>query len=81
MRFPPTNQEFLNKGYADFAKRWTPILACSTRKTSTSRSKSASAEIAFDLASAQRALAAVKHPRFGFNYDPSHLGYPGREIM
>ena len=35
-------------------------------------------EIAFDLASAQRALEAVKnHPRFGFNYDPSHLGYQG----
>ena len=31
-----------------------------------------------DIASAKRALAAVKnHPRFGFNYDPSHLGYQG----
>jgi sugar phosphate isomerase/epimerase len=35
-------------------------------------------EIAFDLASAERALAAVGgHRRFGFNYDPSHLGYQG----
>ena len=33
-------------------------------------------EIAFDIASAQRAIDAVKgHKRFGFNYDPSHLGY------
>ena len=33
-------------------------------------------EIAFDIASAQRAIDAIKgHKRFGFNYDPSHLGY------
>ena len=33
-------------------------------------------EIAFDIASAQRALEAIKrHKRFGFNFDPSHLGY------
>ena len=34
--------------------------------------------LAFDIASAQRAVDAVKgHKRFGFNYDPSHLGYQG----
>jgi sugar phosphate isomerase/epimerase len=39
-------------------------------------------EIAFDIASARRALAAVKqHPRFGFNYDPSHLGYQGVDYV
>ncbi|MGH7540928.1 MAG: sugar phosphate isomerase/epimerase family protein, partial [Gemmatimonadota bacterium] len=33
-------------------------------------------EIAFDLATAARALEAVdRRPAFGFNYDPSHLGY------
>ena len=33
----------------------------------------------WDIASAKRcSLEAVKnHPRFGFNYDPSHLGYQG----
>ena len=35
-------------------------------------------EIAFDIASAARALEAVNgHKRFGFNFDPSHLGYQG----
>ncbi len=35
-------------------------------------------EIAFDIVTAQRALEAVEHhPAFGFNYDPSHLGYQG----
>ena len=39
-------------------------------------------EIAFDIASAQRALEAVKnHKRFGFNYDPSHLGYQGVDYV
>ena len=33
-------------------------------------------EIAFDIASSERAIEAVDgHPAFGFNYDPSHLGY------
>ena len=39
-------------------------------------------EIAFDIASAHRALNAVKHHRrFGFNYDPSHLGYQGVDYV
>ena len=39
-------------------------------------------EIAFDIASARRALEAVKnHKRFGFNYDPSHLGYQGVDYV
>ena len=39
-------------------------------------------EIAFDIGSARRALEAVKqHRRFGFNYDPSHLGYQGVDYV
>jgi len=39
-------------------------------------------EIAFDLATAQRAVVAVKgHKRFGFNCDPSHLGYQGVDYV
>jgi len=39
-------------------------------------------EIAFDNASAQQALAAVGNRReFGFNYDPSHLGYQGVDCV
>ena len=76
--FPPTNQEFLNKGYADFAKRWTPILDVFENENVNFALEVHPTEIAFDIASAQRARAAVKnHPRFGFNYDPSHLGYQG----
>ncbi|HAR66121.1 MAG TPA: AP endonuclease, partial [Lentisphaeria bacterium] len=39
-------------------------------------------EIAFDIASAQTALDALDgHPAFGFNYDPSHLGYQGVDYV
>ena len=39
-------------------------------------------EIAFDIASAQRALEAIGgHKQFGFNYDPSHLGYQGVDYV
>jgi sugar phosphate isomerase/epimerase len=39
-------------------------------------------EIAFDIASAQRAVQAVGgHKRFGFNFDPSHLGYQGVDYV
>ncbi len=76
--FPPTSQEFWDKGFADFAKRWTPILDEFEKQKVNFALEVHPTEIAFDIASAKRALAAVKnHPRFGFNYDPSHLGYQG----
>jgi sugar phosphate isomerase/epimerase len=76
--FPPTNQDYLNKGFADFAKRWLPILDVFEKENVNFALEVHPTEIAFDIASAKRALEAVKnHPRFGFNYDPSHLGYQG----
>jgi sugar phosphate isomerase/epimerase len=39
-------------------------------------------EIAFDIASAQRALDSLQgHRRFGFNFDPSHLAYQGVDYI
>ena len=39
-------------------------------------------EIAFDIATAEKALNAVSHhPAFGFNYDPSHFGYQGVDYV
>ena len=74
--FPPTDQNFWNKGYEDFAKRWTPILNEFDKVDVNFALEVHPTEIAFDIATAQRAVDAVKgHKRFGFNYDPSHLGY------
>jgi sugar phosphate isomerase/epimerase len=80
--FPPTSQEYWEKGFADFAKRWTPILDAFEKVNVNFALEVHPTEIAFDIASAQRAVAAVKgHRRFGFNYDPSHLGYQGVDYV
>jgi sugar phosphate isomerase/epimerase len=70
--FPPTNQAYLQKGYDDFAKRWKPILEVFEKNDVYFGLEVHPTEIAFDIASAQRALDAVgNHKRFGFNYDPA----------
>ncbi len=80
--FPPTSQQFLQRGFDDFARRFGPILAAFDKANVNFALEVHPTEIAFDLASAQRALAAVKgHRRFGFNYDPSHLGYQGVDYV
>jgi sugar phosphate isomerase/epimerase len=80
--FPPTSQAYLDKGYEDFSKRWTPILDVFDSQEVNFALEVHPTEIAFDLASAQRALAAVQqHKRFGFNFDPSHLGYQGVDYV
>lgn len=74
--FPPTSQEYWENGFRDFAKRFGPILEAFDKVNVNFALEVHPTEIAFDLASAQRAIDAVKgHRRFGFNYDPSHLGY------
>jgi sugar phosphate isomerase/epimerase len=76
--FPPTNQAYLQKGFDDFARRFLPILEAFDQADVNFALEVHPTEIAFDIASAHRALEAVKHHRrFGFNYDPSHLGYQG----
>lgn len=80
--FPPTSQEYWDKGFEDFSKRWTPILDAFAKEDVDFALEVHPTEIAFDTASAERALAAVgNHPRFGFNYDPSHLGYQGVDYV
>ena len=80
--FPPTDQAYWQKGFDDFAKRWTPIMNAFDRFNVNFAMEVHPTEIAFDIASAQRALKAIKHhKRFGFNYDPSHLGYQGVDYV
>ena len=80
--FPPTSQAFWDAGFADFGKRFGPILESFEKYNVNFALEVHPTEIAFDIASAQQALAAVKgHKRFGFNYDPSHLGYQGVDYV
>jgi sugar phosphate isomerase/epimerase len=80
--FPPTDQNYWQKGFDDFAKRWGPILDAFEKENVNFALEVHPTEISFDIASAQRAINAVKgHKRFGFNYDPSHLGYQGVDYV
>jgi sugar phosphate isomerase/epimerase len=80
--FPPTSQDYIEKGFADFAKRWLPILEVFEECEVNFALEVHPTEIAFDTASAERALEALGyHRRFGFNYDPSHLGYQGVDYI
>ena len=80
--FPPVLPGQLDAGYQDFANRWTPIFDAFQKLGVRFALEVHPTEIAFDISSAERALAAVKgHPAFGFNYDPSHFAYQGVDYV
>jgi sugar phosphate isomerase/epimerase len=65
-------------GFARFAKLWNPILDVFDECKVRFALEVHPTEIAFDLVTARRALAAVKNRKaFGFNFDPSHLHWQG----
>jgi sugar phosphate isomerase/epimerase len=72
----------IDEGFADFAARWIPILNRYKELGILFALEVHPTEIAFDTASARRALKAVNnHSSFGFNYDPSHFGYQGVDYV
>lgn len=80
--FPPTSQAFWDKGFADFGRRFGPILDVFERENVNFALEVHPTEIAFDIATSQRALSAVQgHRCFGFNFDPSHLAYQGVDYI
>jgi sugar phosphate isomerase/epimerase len=80
--FPPVSDAQIEDGFADFANRWHPILDEFKKCKVKFALEVHPTEIAFDIVSAERALAAIDHrPEFGFNYDPSHLGYQGVDYV
>ena len=80
--FPPSSPEMIDAGFKDFGDRWKPILDSFAADGIKFALEVHPTEIAFDIASAERAIEAVDgHPAFGFNYDPSHLGYQGVDYV
>jgi sugar phosphate isomerase/epimerase len=76
--FPPVPDSMIDEGYRQFADRWNPILdvfgECGVRFALEVHPT----EIAFDIVTAKRALAALDNrEEFGFNFDPSHLLWQG----
>jgi sugar phosphate isomerase/epimerase len=80
--YPPWLPKQIDNGFKEFAKTWKPILDIYQDLGVKFALEVHPTEIAFDIASAQRALEAVDgHPAFGFNFDPSHLGYQGVDYV
>ena len=80
--FPPVPPKAIQAGYDDFATRWRPILDVFQEQGVAFALEVHPTEIAFDVATTRRALAAIgQHPAFGFNFDPSHLGYQGVDYL
>ena len=76
--FPPVPPTWIDAGYELLAERWNPILdvfgECGVRFALEVHPT----EIAFDIHTAERALAALgRREEFGFNFDPSHLIWQG----
>ena len=80
--FPPNDPAMIEAGFQDFADRWNPILDVFDGVGVRFGLEVHPTEIAFDIASSARALEAIGHRKaFGFNYDPSHLGYQGVDYV
>ena len=80
--FPPVPEDWIDEGYDLLAERWNPILDVFEGEGVRFALEVHPTEIAFDIATSVRALAALDHhPAFGFNYDPSHLGYQGVDYV
>jgi len=80
--FPPTPASMIDEGFEKFAQQWKPILDRYQELGVKFALEVHPTEIAFDIASAQRTLEALDyHPAFGFNYDPSHMGYQGVDYV
>ena len=80
--FPPTPASLIEEGFAKFASQCKPILDAYEELGIKYGLEVHPTEIAFDTASARKAVEALNyHPAFGFNYDPSHLGYQGVDYV
>ncbi|MDR1224548.1 MAG: sugar phosphate isomerase/epimerase [Tannerella sp.] len=80
--FPPVAPDEIAAGFREVADRFKPILDSYSRNGVRFALEVHPTEIAFDLSSAQTLLEALDyHPAFGFNYDPSHMGYQGVDYV
>ncbi len=80
--FPANPPELIPNGYKAFAERWNPILDVFDEVGVKFALEAHPTEIAFDIVTAEMALQAIgRRKAFGFNFDPSHLGYQGVDYV
>jgi len=74
--FPPNDFDQIERGYSDFAERWTPIIDTFEREGVRFGLEVHPTEIAYDFVTTRRALEAIdRREAFGINFDPSHLAH------
>ncbi|MGQ5634002.1 MULTISPECIES: sugar phosphate isomerase/epimerase family protein [unclassified Streptomyces] len=72
--FPPVPPGMIERGYADFAERWNPILDVFDEVGVRFAHEVHPSEIAYDYWTTVRTLEAIGHREaFGLNFDPSHF--------
>src|SRR5262245_25085885 len=72
--FPPNDFDEIERGYEDFAERWSPIMDVFDQEGIRFGLEVHPTEIAYDLVTTRRALAAIDNREaFGINLDPSHF--------
>jgi sugar phosphate isomerase/epimerase len=72
--FPPNDWATIDAGYQEFAERWNPIIDVFDEVGVRFGLEVHPTEIAYDIATTERALAAINYrPGFGINFDPSHF--------
>ena len=74
--FPPNDFEEIERGYSDFAERWSPIIDVFEREGVRFGLEVHPTEIAYDFVTTRRTLEAIGHREgFGINFDPSHFAH------
>ena len=80
--FPMNPPDLVEKGYRFFAEMWNPILDVFRDEGVKFALEVHPTEIAFDIVTADNAVKALDgRKEFGFNYDPSHIGYQGVDYV
>jgi sugar phosphate isomerase/epimerase len=74
--FPPVPDAMIDAGFADFARRWNPILDTFDEVGVRFALEVHPSEIAYDFWTTARTLEAIDHrPGFGLDFDPSHMAW------
>jgi len=74
--FPPNDWKDIEKGYADFAARWNPIMDVFKQEGIKFALEVHPTEIAYDFVTTKKTLDAIgNRPEFGINLDPSHFAH------
>jgi sugar phosphate isomerase/epimerase len=74
--FPPNDWDVVERGYADFAARWNPIMDVFKQEGVKWGLEVHPTEIAYDFVTTRKTLDAIgNRPEFGINFDPSHFAH------